>query len=213
MRQLRFHESAKLLREFGIPFARFEMVSKRADVQDAARRVGFPLAMKILSPDIVHKTEAHAVEVGIRTPGAAEQTFLKFEERAKKLRARVEGVMLQRQASGIETIVGGKIDPQFGPVVVFGLGGIFVEVLKDVSLRVAPVSRRDALEMIQEVKGFPLLAGARGKPAASMDKLASVIVNVSCLLSRTPRIRELDLNPVFANTREAMPVDARIMVD
>ena len=182
---------------------------KPEEAAKIARRLGFPIVMKIISPDIVHKTEKKGVVIGIKDENQAIKAFDEIRKNAGK--ARFRGILIQRQAEGREVIIGGKRDQQFGAVVLFGLGGIFVEIMKDVSLRIAPIDKHEALTMIKEVKGYPILAGARGQKPVNIDRLAEMIASVSKMLSEND-IQELDLNPVFVNEKDCLPVDVRMIV-
>jgi acetyltransferase len=180
------------------------MEALAATVEDAltsAKRIGYPVAMKVQSPDIPHKTEAKAVRLGIvdeRELRIAYEEIL-INARAYKPDARVDGVLIQEMVKGgTEAILGVTNDALFGPAVMFGLGGIFAEVLKDVSFRLAPVTAAVAREMISEIKGYPLLTGARGKPPADLDALADTIVKLSALaIDLHEDLAELDINPLF----------------
>jgi acyl-CoA synthetase (NDP forming) len=195
------HEAKRVLAEYGIAVTQEALAATESEVLAIARRIGYPVALKIQSPDIPHKTEAKAVRLGIaddKTLSAAYREVI-ANARAYKAGARIEGVLVQEMVSGgIEAIVGITNDPLFGPAVMFGLGGIFAEVLKDVSFRLAPVTRSMAREMIMEIKGYPVLAGARGKAAADVDALADTIVRLSALaVDLEDVVAELDVNPLF----------------
>jgi acetyltransferase len=170
-----------------------------------AKRIGYPVAIKVQSSDIPHKTEADAVRLGIASDSDLERAYDEVlkNARAYKADAKIEGVLVQEMvAGGIETILGVSNDLLFGPAVMFGLGGIFAEVLKDVSFRLAPVTPAMAREMIAEIKGYPVLAGARGKPPADVDALADAIVKLSALaVDLEDKVAELDINPLFVMER------------
>lgn len=208
MKQIDFSDAEKLLRKYRIKTPEHGIAKKPAEAVKMARKIGYPVVMKIISPDIVHKTEKKAVITGLCDDRAVERAFDDIRKRAGK--ARFKGMLVQRQAEGREAIIGGKRDPQFGAVVLFGLGGIFVEIMKDVSIRIAPIDKHEALAMIKEVRSYPILAGARGQKPAAVDKLAELVASVSRLISEND-IQELDLNPVFINEKECMPVDVRMM--
>jgi acetate---CoA ligase (ADP-forming) len=176
----------------------------------AAARVGFPCVMKVVSPDILHKSERGGVVVGIGSEPEARAAFRAIRRRAAD--AEFAGVIVYPQICGAqEVLVGVSRDPQFGPVVACGLGGIYTELLRDVALRVAPVDAAEALAMIRSLKGHRILAGARGQPACNLDALARMIARVSELPFLYPEIRELDLNPVFVSSAGAVAGDARII--
>jgi acyl-CoA synthetase (NDP forming) len=208
-------ESKQLLEEAGIPTARAHLATSRDAAVQAARDIGFPVVLKVVSPQITHKTDVGGVKLDLKSP---EETAAAFDEIVAAARraapdATIDGVSVQQMARpGIEVIVGVSTDPQFGPVIMFGLGGILVEVLKDVSFRIIPIAPRDARQMIREIKGFPLLEGYRGQDPADLAALESLLLRVSEFVEKQPEVSELDLNPVFAYKDGALAVDARIVL-
>lgn len=195
------HAAKKVLAEYGIPVTKEALATTKAEALAAAQRIGYPVAIKVQSPDISHKTEAKAVSLGLGTDaelGAAYDEVL-ANARRYKAGAKIEGVLVQEMVKdGVEAILGVTNDPLFGPAVMFGLGGIFAEVLKDVSFRLAPVTPSMARDMIREIAGYPVLAGARGKPPADVDALVDAIARLSALaIDLRDRISELDINPLF----------------
>ncbi len=208
-------ESKQILAEAGIPVAVAQLAKTADEAVTIAEKTGFPAVLKIVSPEITHKSDIGGVKVGL---GSAEEVRAAFDEvvaAAKKAepKARIEGVAVQKMApAGTEVIVGMSKDPQFGPVLMFGLGGIFVEVLKDVAFRIVPLEARDARQMVREIKGFPVLEGVRGQPPADLAALEGLILKVSAFVEAHPEIEELDLNPVFAYADGAVAVDARIVI-
>ena len=189
-----------------------------ADGADAAARaaaqIGYPVVMKVSSDDILHKSDAGGVKVGLAVEA---QVRAAYEEimagaRAYKADAAIDGVLVQQMVTGgTEVIVGMNRDPQFGPLVMFGLGGIYVELLKDVAFRVAPLTAEDAREMIDEIKGSRMLKGFRGREPGDLDALVDCILRVSYLAARFPQLTECDLNPllVFPRGQGVMALDAR----
>ena len=210
-------ECSALLRTYGIPLPREGVAQSAAEAGDLAEEMGFPVVMKIVSEDILHKTEAGGVLVGVADREQAERAYgtLLSNARAYKADAVLAGVQVQQQISrkGVEVIVGAVTDPSFGKVVAFGLGGVLVEVLRDVTFRLAPASRDDALSMLDGVAAAEVLRGVRGGAAVNREALADVIVNLSALVSDFPEIREVDLNPVLAEADGATAVDSVITVD
>ncbi|MFO7997006.1 MAG: acetate--CoA ligase family protein [Dehalococcoidia bacterium] len=208
-------EARELLVLSGLPVSRFELATSGDEAVQAAKRIGYPVAMKIVSPDIVHKSEANGVMLDLKGKSDVLKAFdaIVSGARAYSENAEIHGVIITpMESKGTEVIVGMKRDKNFGPVLMFGLGGIFVEVIKDVSFRIAPLTDRDAHEMIREVKGFPILEGLRGREPVSIDSLADVIVRLSILALEIPEISEVDLNPVFALPNGASIVDARMIL-
>jgi acyl-CoA synthetase (NDP forming) len=185
------------------------------DALYAANKLGFPVVMKIVSKDVIHKTDVEGVRVWIDDDYEVEDAYEKMVRSVKKVypKARIKGVQIQSQESGYEIIVGAKRDKQFGPVIMFGLGGVFVEVLGDVSMRICPITRRDALEMIHEIKGYPALTGLRGKKPANIEAIVEVLLKVSNMLVKEKNIIELDLNPMFATPKEVIGADARVVLE
>jgi len=204
-----------MLAKQGIPVVEARLARSKREAVAISREIGFPVVLKVISPDVVHKTDSGGVRLGLAN---ATQVGRAYSEIVSSIRqaypeARVQGVSVQRMApQGVEVIVGMSKDPQFGPVLMFGLGGILVEVLKDVSFRIVPVTKSDAGEMIREIKGYPILEGYRGQKPASIRALEELIVKVSEFVEKNPQIEELDLNPVFAYPDRAVAVDARIIL-
>jgi len=181
-----------------------------------ARELGFPVVLKIVSPEIVHKSDIGGVKVGLQDEGQVAQAHDQIMAAATQASpsARIHGVSVQPMArQGIEVIVGMSKDPQFGPLLMFGLGGILVEVLKDVAFRLVPLTRRDAREMIREIKSYPLLEGYRGQEPADITALEETLLRLSDFIERYPEIKELDLNPIFAYKDGLVAVDARVILE
>jgi len=208
-------ESKQLLEEVGVPTAHARLAATRDAAVQAARDIGLPVVLKIVSPQITHKTDVGGVKLDLKS---AEEVAAAFDEIVAAARraapdAAIEGVSVQKMArSGIEVIVGVSTDPQFGPVLMFGLGGVLVEVLKDVAFRIIPIAPRDARQMIHDIKGFPLLEGYRGQDPADLAALENLLLRVSDFVEKHPEVSELDLNPVFAYKDGALAVDARIVL-
>jgi acyl-CoA synthetase (NDP forming) len=208
-------ESKQVLHEAGIPVALSVLARDAKEAANAAEKTGFPVVLKVVSPDVAHKSDVGGVRLGLESKEDVEEAFDEIMEAVKAAQpdARIEGVAVQNMApAGTEVIVGMSKDPQFGPVMMFGLGGILVEVLKDVAFRIIPLEPKDAREMVREIKGFPVLEGVRGQPAADVAALESLILKVSEFVEAHPEIEELDLNPVFAYPDGALAVDARIVI-
>ena len=201
------YEAKRVLAEYGIGVTDEDLAKSGAEAVRIAKRIGYPVAIKVQSPDIPHKTEAGAVRLAIASDTELTRAYEEVLEsaRAHKADATIDGVLVQEMVGGgIEAILGVTNDPLFGPAVMFGLGGIFAEVLKDVSFRLAPVTPRMAREMVEEIKGYPVLAGARGKPPADVDALADAIVKLSALaVDLKDEVAELDVNPLFVMARGA----------
>jgi acetyltransferase len=200
-------EAFGLLAWRGLPVAPHALAASAAEAAAAADGLGYPVAVKMASPNLLHKTEKGGVALGLGNAGAVKEAAGRME---------AEQYLVQKMApAGHEVIVGGRQDREFGPVVLFGLGGVFVEVLKDTSIRVAPIGRQTAYDMIAEVKGAPMLQGFRGKPAADIEALADVLVAVSKLLAEDASICNIDINPVIVGEKGkgCVIVDAKIEKD
>ncbi|MEM4188573.1 MAG: acetate--CoA ligase family protein, partial [Candidatus Hadarchaeum sp.] len=210
-------ESKSLLEAWGIPVNRTALARDVDEAVRIGREIRYPLVLKIASPDIIHKSDAKGVMVGISSELELRQAFNEIIKNAREYKpgARILGVTIQEYLPPArEVIVGAIQDPSFGATVMFGLGGIWVEVLKDISFRLAPLTIEEAKEMIKEIKGYPVLAGIRGTPPADIVAVASLIQKVGQLAYEFPEIAEMDLNPVFVfnEGKGAVAVDARIVL-
>jgi acyl-CoA synthetase (NDP forming) len=208
-------EAKELLAAAGVPVIEARLATTREEAIAEAERLGYPVALKVVSPQIAHKTDVGGVRLSLRSAdevGVAYDAIVSAVHAAAP-EASIEGVSVQRMAEpGVETVIGMTTDEQFGPVLMFGLGGVLVEVLKDVAFRVVPITRRDAGQMVREIQGFPLLEGYRGQEPADIEALEQLLVKVSDFVGQRPEIVELDLNPVFAYPKGAVAVDARIVL-
>src|SRR6478672_11346838 len=201
---------------YGIAVPKEGVATSAADAAKLASGIGFPVVMKIVSPEILHKTEAGGVLVGVKTADEVDKGFATIMANAKKYdpNAHLLGVQIQQMLQGgQEVIVGAVTDPSFGKLVAFGLGGILVEVLKDITFRLAPASKEDALSMLDGIAAAEILKGVRGAAPVKRDALASMIQRVSERVTDFPEISELDLNPVFATEKGATAADVRIVID
>jgi len=209
-------ESKELLKPVGISVSDTRLATSREGAISVSRRLGFPVVLKIASPDITHKSDTGGVKLGLKTSkqvGKAYDDILAAISQNHP-QAVIEGVSVQKMARpGVEVIIGMSKDAQFGPALMFGLGGVWVEVLKDVSFRIVPLTRRDAAEMIREIKGYPLLQGYRGQEPVNVPNLEEWLLKVSDFVEQNPEIKELDLNPIFAYSDGAIAVDARIILE
>jgi acyl-CoA synthetase (NDP forming) len=209
-------EAKAICVEYHIPVTTFKLAKNKEEATEFAEQIGFPVVLKIVSPDIIHKSDAGGVKVNLKNTAEVRNAYRKILENAKKYDsvAKIVGVLVQEMApQSTEVIVGAIKDPQFGQTLMFGLGGIFVEILKDVTFRVAPITREDAYEMIKKIKAYPLLTGYRKTPPADLDTIINVLLNASKLVMDYPEIKELDLNPIMAYETGAKTVDARIILE
>jgi acetate---CoA ligase (ADP-forming) len=207
----------RVLEAYGIPVAAWRVARTLDEARAAAEAIGWPVVLKTIATAIVHKSDVGGVYVGVQDEAELErawtQVAVEAPRRAGIAAEAVEGVLVQRMvAGGKETIVGMTSDPQFGPVLMFGLGGIYVEALGDVVFRVHPVSDVDAAEMVRSIRGFALLRGVRGEPASDTAAIEEVIQRISQLVGDHDAIRELDVNPWLAFAEGGVAVDGRISV-
>lgn len=210
-------EAFEVLECYGIPVAQYQIARTEEELVEAVKAVGYPAVLKAVSQDIVHKTEAGAVKLDLRDRESVLDAWRDLEAvlEAAGEQARAAGVLVQRMwTGGRETIVGMTMEPRFGPILMFGLGGVYVEVQRDVSFRVQPVSTVDAKEMVRSLRGFPILEGVRGQKGVDLERLCEVIERVSQLVGDHPEIQEMDINPLLAFPPgvSAMAVDARFRV-
>jgi acetate---CoA ligase (ADP-forming) subunit beta len=208
-------ESKEILKNAGLHVVDTRLATSREESISIAGQIGFPVVLKVASAEITHKTDAGGVKLNLQTADQVGKAYNDIVTGAKRSNpnAVLRGVSVQKMSPpGIEAIMGMSRDPQFGPVLMFGLGGILVEILKDVSFRIVPLTRRDAREMIREIKGYPILTGYRGQAAVDIAKLEDMLLKLSTFMENAPDIQELDLNPVFAYADDAIAVDARVIL-
>jgi len=211
---LTVEESKLLLEENGIEVNRSLLARDAGEARRFGKELGFPVVMKIVSPEIVHKTDIGGVRVGIRDADEVEAVFEEMVKSARRgyPKAQIEGVLIEEQVEGTEMIVGCASDPTFGHLLMFGIGGVFVEVFEDVSFRVVPIEMRDALDMIDEIEGKALIDGARGRKATSREKIAGCLLKVSRMIESHPEIEEMDINPLMGAGNCVVAVDARFRI-
>ncbi len=209
-------ESKVLLSEAGIPVVETRLATSKKEAIAISKKAGFPVVLKIVSPEITHKSDVGGVKMGLKTSrqvGAAYEEILSAVKQ-KYPHAVIDGVSVQKMARpGTEVIVGMTKDVQFGPVLMFGLGGILVELLRDVSFRIVPLEKEDARDMIREIKGYPILEGFRGMEPADVSILEEILLKISRFVDDHPEIKELDLNPILAYKDGAVAVDARVILE
>lgn len=200
----------KVLDHYGIPTIPAKIAKSPEEAADIAEKIGSLVVLKVDSPQIVHKSDAGGVKIGVEPADVAWEYRSMIETlHENQPGAEINGIRVQEMVEGEEVIVGLKRDPQFGPLVMFGLGGIYVEVLKDVSFRVAPVSTKQASKMVESINGYPILEGVRGKEGVEIDSLVDIVQKVSKFAIDQPEIGELDLNPVMASAEGARVADVR----
>ena len=204
----------QVLTEYGVKVPKYALVKSADEAGKQAQAVGFPLVAKIVSPQILHKTDVKGVKIGLQNEAAARETFIDMHGRLSK-QYNVKGVLLEKMAAsgGIELIVGLQNDPQFGPVIMAGIGGIYTEVFKDVAFRILPITKEDAISMIEDLKGNKILKGFRGMPSINMDMLATALVDISKFgTEMAPYYESVDFNPVIFYENDYVVVDAKILL-
>lgn len=209
-------EAKEVLRLAGFPIPVSRVVKDVSAAIEAAGEIGFPVAMKLVSPDISHKSDAGGVFLNIGSEKEIEEKWsdIILGVADDYPTALIEGMLIEKMvAKGAEVIVGAVRDEQFGPAVMFGIGGIAVELLKDVSFRLAPVTREEAFEMMGEVKGFPMLTGYRGQTVKDLDAIADALIKIGEIMARVDGIRELEINPLIVHERGAVVADARAVLE
>jgi len=207
-------ESREIMELAGIPFNKCGLAKSAGEAVEIADDIGYPVVMKIVSPQVIHKTEVGGVRVNI---ASGEEVKSTYEDIVKGVReqvpnAEINGILIEEMASGTELIVGTTTDLQFGPMIMFGIGGIFVEVYKDVSFRLIPITANDARDMAGEIKGKALLEGIRGLPRADPEQIVEILENISNLVQFHPEIDEMDINPLLITKKGIIAVDARILL-
>lgn len=208
-------ESKQILQGIGINTSVTKLALSENEAISLSQGIGFPVVLKIASYDIPHKSDAGGVKVELKNEQEVSRAYQEIMASVRRRfpTARIEGVSVQNQAKpGLEIIIGMTRDIQFGPVLMFGLGGIWVEVLKDVAFRIVPLNHRDAGNMIREIRGYSLLNGYRNSPPVNLAVLEEMLIKLSDFLERHDEIKELDINPVLAYPDGALAVDARILL-
>ncbi|VVC03776.1 Acetate--CoA ligase [ADP-forming] I subunit beta [Candidatus Burarchaeum australiense] len=209
MSLLGFDESIALMKRYGVRVPEFELAKGADEAARLAAKLGYPVALKVASEKIIHKSDVGGVKLNLRDAAEVRRAYGDIAHAVGK--ANSGRMLVQKMApGGVELIVGGKQDAQFGPVLAFGIGGIFVEVFKDVSLRICPIDKVEAKKMMHEIKGYPILKGMRGMKPVDEEALAELLVSVSKLMAEND-VKELDLNPVIAYAHGYVAVDARVI--
>lgn len=213
MATLSQQESLALMKKIGISTPKAALAKDEDRAAALAEKIGWPVALKIASPDIVHKTEAGGIALDIKEEPELRASFRRILASVRKFKpsARIDGILVEEMCPGHELIVGASRDAQFGPVVMLGTGGIYVEIFKDVTFRIAPIEKKDASEMIKEIKGYAILKGVRGEKPISFSALEKVLLAVSSLVYKDEKIQQLDINPLFAG-QKAVAGDVRVVV-
>jgi len=209
------HEAKMLCSLYGIPITKIEVVKTEDAAVESAKKIGFPIVLKIVSAQVLHKSDAGGVVVGIADEKGIREGYQRIISNIKKNvpAAVIDGILVQEMApKGTEIIIGSAVDATFGPTIMFGLGGIFVEILKDVSFRLVPITKDDAWEMLDEIKAKKMLDGPRGTAKADKETIVDALLSVSKMLMECPEIKELDMNPILVYEKGARAVDARVIL-
>lgn len=215
LKNLTGFEANEVLKSAGIPVVKTCLARSKEEAQHLAANIGYPVVLKICSRDLLHKTEAGGVSLDLT---GAEEVGLAYDRMLKTVMKKrpccnIEGMTIQPMLSGgVEVVAGATLDPQFGPMIMFGLGGIFVEIIKDVSFRIVPLTEEDAYEMIYDIRGSSLLEGVRGAEPVKIETLAEVLLKLSRFVEANQEIKELDINPLLVDSRGSVAVDARIIL-
>lgn len=211
---LTVQESKSILLGEGFPVNPTGFGQTLEEIISESEKIGFPIVLKVSSEDIIHKSDVGGVVVGIRSKSDLTEEFKNMKENItqKQPDARIDGFIVEKYESGIELLIGSTHDPMFGPILAFGLGGIYVEILKDVVFRLVPIEQEDATEMITEFKAAKILDGVRGQPPVDKTALINLLLKTSDFVDKNPEIEELDLNPIFATDKGVSVVDARIIL-
>jgi acyl-CoA synthetase (NDP forming) len=209
-------EAKTICMEYDIPITRFKVAKTAEETVNFSEEIGYPTVFKIVSPDVLHKSDVGGVILNIKSREDARNAYNQILENVNKLKpnAKIEGILVQEMApASTEVIVGSIKDTQFGQTLMFGFGGVFVEVMKDVAFRIAPITEADAREMVSEVKAYPILKGYRGQPPLDIDMIVKILLSTSRLVMDHQEIQELDLNPIMVYEKGANTVDARIILE
>jgi len=209
-------EARGVLDYYNIPVVKGEIIKSLEEARKFVEKNGYPVVLKVVSRQIIHKTEVGGVVLNIRNEKELYQAYHQIIKNVEKKapKAKIDGFFIQEMLpNDREVIVGGKKDPTFGQTIAFGLGGVFVEVLEDVSFRVVPITKEDTIEMLKEIKALKILKGYRGKPPVDFEALIDILLKTSKMLEDNPEIKELDINPIFALPDRAVAGDARIIVE
>lgn len=209
-------EAKKILEIAGIPITKEVLAVNADEAQEIAEKIGYPVVMKIVSPQILHKSESGGIKINLKSKASVKKSYSEIIEKTNKFNplAEIHGVLIQEMLSGgIETIIGVTTDDQFGPVIMFGVGGIFVEVMGDVTFRIVPIDKRNAFDMLEEIKGKKILEGFRGFPQIDKEKLTDIMVKLSEFSFKfRDDIQEIDINPLYCNTGKIKAMDALIIL-
>jgi acetyl-CoA synthetase (ADP-forming) len=209
------HEAKALCNLYDMPVTKISVAGSEEEAVKAAEEIGYPIVLKIVSPQVLHKSDAGGVLVNMKNEEDVRNGYNTILKNVKTHvpTAEITGILVQEMApNGTEVIIGSTKDPTFGPTIMFGLGGIFVEILKDVSFRIIPINRTDAEDMVKEIKAYKILEGVRGNPPSDVKAILDILMATSRMLIDCPEVSELDMNPLIVYEKGAKIVDARIIL-
>ncbi|MFH1126526.1 MAG: acetate--CoA ligase family protein [archaeon] len=213
MEKLTEYDCRLFLKKYKINLPKAHLAKSEDEAVEHAQKIGYPVVLKLISRDMLHKTDVGGVIINIDESTLVRKAYQKILQNAKKHgNIRVDGILVEETLAGRQVIIGATQDPQFGHVIMFGIGGIFVELLHDVTFRVIPITLHDAKKMIYEIKAHDILGKVRGQAAVNIDAIADTLLKVSNMIEREKNITELDINPLFVNEKEAIAGDARIIM-
>lgn len=212
---LTYEESRKIIDLAGLPLNKMALATNAEESIEKAREVGYPIALKIISEDVIHKSDAGGVKVGIKSDEELKKSYEDMMISIKKHypTAKIDGVSIEEMVKGTEVLIGSMTDRQFGKMIALGIGGIFTEIYKDVTFRLIPITKEDVKEMMNEIKGKKIFEGFRGLPQVKKEELTNLMLKISKLIEENPIIKELDLNPVVATEKGLITIDARIILE
>lgn len=211
---LNYEQSRQVMELAGLNLNKMEMAKSKKECVSKANEIGYPVVLKIVSEDVIHKSDSGGVKVGIKSDEEMRKAYDEMMNSVLSFypNAVIEGVSIEEMVEGVELLIGTSTDEQFGKMIALGIGGVFVEIYKDVSFRLIPVNSQDVKDMISEIKGKELFKGFRGLPSVNLDELISFVLRISKLIEEYPRISEMDLNPVVATKYGLKAIDARIIL-
>lgn len=212
---LTYEESRKIIDLVGLPLNKMALATNAEETIEKAKEVGYPIALKIISEDIIHKSDAGGVKIGIKSDEELKKSYEDMMINIKKHypTAKIDGVSIEEMVKGTEILIGSMTDTQFGKMIALGIGGIFTEIYKDVTFRLIPITKKDVKEMMNEIKGKKIFEGFRGLPQVKTEELTNLMLKISKLVEENPIIKEMDLNPVVATEKGLITIDARIILE
>ena len=212
---LTYEESRKIIDLVGLPLNKMALATNAEETIEKAKEVGYPIALKIISEDVIHKSDAGGVKIGIKSDEELKKSYEDMMINIKKHypTAKIDGVSIEEMVKGTEILIGSMTDTQFGKMIALGIGGIFTEIYKDVTFRLIPITKDDVKEMMNEIKGKKIFEGFRGLPQVKTEELTNLMLKISKLVEENPIIKEMDLNPVVATEKGLITIDARIILE